>query len=276
MSTAFHPQTDGQTERMNRTLEEMLRIYATYEQDQWDEYLPAVEFAYNNSKNISTGFTPFELDCGYHPNTPTSIASNSLTNTKVATANEFVDRWNTMMKIAKDTLLLAQERQSKYANQHRRHIEYKIGDKVLLSTQNICSSVDKGRPAKKFNPKYIGPYKIAAEISKTAYKLELPTNLKIHPVFHVSLLKPYKESDEFEREIRPPPVFITEDNQEEYEVEKILDKRIIRKKPQYLVKWLGYPLYDATWEPVENLKNCQEKVKEYESTRTLNSKEGRM
>jgi hypothetical protein len=95
-------------------------------------------------------------------------------------------------------------------------------------------------------------------------------------VFHVSLLKPYKESDEFEREMQPPPTFITEDNQEEYEVEKILDKRIIHKKPQYLVKWFGYPLYDSTWEPIENLKNCKEKVKEYESTRTLNSKEGRM
>ena len=102
-----------------------------------------------------------------------------------------------------------------------------------------------------------------------AYKLELPTNLKIHPVFHVLLLKPYKESNEFEREIPPPPVFISENNQE-YGVEMIFDKRTIHKKPQYLVKWLGYPLHNATWEPKENLKNCQEKVKEYESTRMLN------
>ena len=64
MSTAFHPQTDGQTEKLNRTLEEMLRAYVTYKQDQWDEYLPAAEFTYNNSKQASTGFTPFELDCG--------------------------------------------------------------------------------------------------------------------------------------------------------------------------------------------------------------------
>ena len=146
--------------------------------------------------------------------------------------------------------------------------EYKVGDKVLLSTQNINTPVDKERPTRKLSPRYIGPYKIIAEISKTAYKLELPTDLRIHPVFHVSLLKPYKESNEFEREIPPPPVFISE-NSQEYEVEMILDKRTIRKKPQYLVKWLGYPLHDATWEPKENLKNCQEKVKEYESTRTL-------
>ena len=70
MSMAFHPQTDKQTERLNRTLEEMLRAYITYRQDQWDEYLPAAEFTYNNSQQASTGFTPFELDCGQHSSTP--------------------------------------------------------------------------------------------------------------------------------------------------------------------------------------------------------------
>ena len=78
-----------------------------------------------------------------------------------------------------------------------------VKSQTVLSTKNINTPVDKERPTRKLSPKYIGPYKIIAEISKTAYKLELPANLKIHPVFHVSLLKPYKESDEFERETRP-------------------------------------------------------------------------
>jgi hypothetical protein len=106
------------------------------------------------------------------------------------------------------------------------------------------------------------PYAISAIISTTAYKLDLPTSLKIHPVFHVSLLKPYNESsDDFTRTIPPPlPVTILKTNEEEYEVETILDKRIIRNKPQYLVKWSGYPLHDATWEPLNHLTHCQEKL----------------
>jgi len=89
MSTAFYPQTDGQTERMNRTLEEMLRAYSVYKQDTWDEYLPAAEFAYNNSKQASTRFTPFELDCGQHSNTPASLATNKIN--QVPAAEDFIN-----------------------------------------------------------------------------------------------------------------------------------------------------------------------------------------
>src|SRR6185369_6202741 len=165
--------------------EEMLRAYVTYRQDQWDEYLPAAEFAYNNSKQASTGYTPFELDCGQHPNTPITIAQGVNNTTPVAT--EFINHWDNMIKISQDTLLEAQERQTKYANQHRRHMEYKVEDKVLLSTKNINNPVDKNRPIRKLSPRFIGPYTISAIISTTAYKLDLPSLLKIYPVFHVSL-----------------------------------------------------------------------------------------
>jgi hypothetical protein len=173
--------------------------------------------------------------------------------------------------------LEAQDRQRKYANQHRRYLEFNIGDKVLLSTKNINTPVDKQRPTRKLAPRFIGPYNIVNKISTTAYKLDLPSTLKIHPVFHVSLLKPYQESPRnFERPTPPPAIFIPETNTEEYEVETILDKRILRNKPQYLVKWVGYPLHDATWEPLEHLTNASEKVKDFESMRTLNLKEGGM
>ena len=100
MSTAFHPQTDSQTERMNCTLEEMLWIHATYKQDQWDEYLPAAEFAYNNFKQALTGFTSFELDTGRHPITP----ATSVVPTKVLAANKYVKHWNFIMKAAREAL----------------------------------------------------------------------------------------------------------------------------------------------------------------------------
>ena len=101
--------------------------------------------------------------------------------------------------------------------------------------------------------------------------------MKIHPVFHISLLKPYQPSpEEFARPTPPPAIFESNTGQEEYEVEAILDKRIIRKNIQYLVKWTGYPLHDATWEPVQNLSNVPKIIKEFELMRTSNLKEGRM
>jgi len=265
MSTAFHPQTDGQTERTNRTLEEMLRAYVSYRQNDWDKYLALAEFAYNNSKQASTGFTPFELDAGQHPLTPVTLATR--TSTPVESTNKFLDQWKTMMEVAKDNLILAQQHQTEQANKYRRHIEYNIGDKVLLSTRHINNPVDKNRPTRKLSPKFIGPYKIIKKVSTTAYKLDLPETLRIHPVFHVSLLKRYHETSNFSRTIPPPPIFIPETQQEEYEVEIILDKKIIQNKTQYLVKWLGYPLHDATWEPIEHLVNAGEKIKEFENQR---------
>ena len=97
--------------------------------------------------------------------------------------------------------------------------------------------------------------------------MELPAELRIHPVFHISLLKQYKESNEFNRTTPLLPIFIPETQHEEYEVEAILDKNLIRKKVLYLIKWAGYPLHEATWEPVENLTNTQQKVKEFENQR---------
>ena len=266
MSTAFHPQTDGQTERMNRTMEEMLRAYVSYNQDNWDEYLPAVEFAYNNSKQLSTGHTPFELDCDQHPLTSASLINQR---TLVPADDNFLEHWDNMISIAKDSLREAQERQTEYANQHRCHLIFKIGDKVLLSVQHINNPIDRQRPTRKLTLRYLELYTISAVISPTAYKLNLPTTLRIHPVFHISLLKLYNESEDFLRATPPPPV-LTNNNEMEYELETILDKRTLNGSTQYLVKWIGYPLHDATWEPLTNLQNAQGKLNDF-LMRTSNS-----
>ena len=262
MSTAYHPQTDGQTERMNRTLEEMLRAYTTYHQNKWDEHLSAAEFAYNNSKQASTEMTPFELDIGQHPVTPLELANNT---TKVEAAENLYTTWKNNLQIAKDTLLIAQERQTKYANQHRQDETYNIGNQVLLSTTNINDDINKNHPTRKLSPKWIDLYPIEEVISSTVYKLTLPKTMKIHPVFHVSLIKPYRTTNEFEREIPPPPININndEDEHDEYIVESILDMKMKHKKKFYLIKWKGYPLYDATWESESNLTNCHEALQKF-------------
>jgi hypothetical protein len=266
MSSAYHPETDGQTERANRTLEDGLRSYVSIHQDDWDDYLVCAEIAYNNSMNASTNQTPYFMNSGQHPNLalPTSIR----TKTSSQSVTELLESMNTAIEHAKASLAEAQQRQKHYADQHRREITFKVGDKVMLSTQNL-SSLDK---APKLLPRYIGPYSVRKIISPVAYELDLPGNMKIHPTFHVSKLKPYHSSDDNlfpnrEQIVRPPPDII--DDHEEFEVERILNKRIRKygrgQRIEYLVLWKGYPIHEATWEPERNLTNVDELLNEYEN-----------
>ena len=248
----------------------MLRAYVGYKQDNWDEYLIMAEFAYNAAKQTSTGFSPFELDCGQIPTTPLRLTMmenvvKSDEHEDVPAADEFIRKWNNKIAMAKDALLEAQRRQTEYANQHRRRLEFNIGDKVLLSTKNIETSVDRRRPTKKLTPRYIGLFKIVEKTSPLVYKLDLPDMMKTHPVFHVSLLKEYNEDTvDFERPEPPSPI-IDIDTNDEFEVEDILDKRTIRRKTEYLIKWKGYPLHDATWEPIDHLGNAKDAIQHFES-----------
>ena len=228
MSTAFHPETDGQTERNNRTLEQMLRIFVNYKQNDWDQHLAAAEFAYNNSKQASSGMSPFYLATGQNPITPASLLHFSNDDSNVHTTNEFLEHMSTLIKIASENLIDAQERQSKYANIKRREESFQVGDKVLLSAKNISLDTQARRPSKKLQPRYIRPYEVIEVISPVTYKLKLPETLAIHPVFHVSLLKTYQDNlQEFhDRIIKPPIPVITAEGQEEFEVEKILDQKI--------------------------------------------------
>jgi hypothetical protein len=164
----------------------------------------------------------------------------------------------------------AQAQQKKQADKKRRNVEFQVGDKVLLSTKNISVDNQKRRPTKKFQPWFIGPYEVIEVVTPVSYRLRLPFSMRIHPVFHVSLLKKYEENPEqFKDRIIPPPPSVKIADEEEFEVEYILDKRIRRSRRQkiqveYLVKWKGYPEHDATWEPLENLQNASEVIKEFE------------
>jgi hypothetical protein len=271
MSTSFHPQTDGQTERANRSLEDMIRAYVNNKQDDWDCHLPALELATNNSKQASTGFSPFYLNFGYHPNLPVNLNVHQNHN---PAAKYFIDQLASDLEAAKTNLLDAQARQAKYANQSRREVIFELGDEVLLSTVDHRLRSFSGI-SQKLLPKFVGPFKIKKVVSSVAYELDLPVTMKIHPVFHVSKLRKYVPSDPEmfptrQHVIRPPPDMV--DGQEEFEVEEIVDKRIRRTRrnqvAEYLVKWRGYPTSDNTWEPLSNLGNATEALSEFESHRT--------
>ena len=264
MSTSFHPQTDGQTERANRTIEDMLRSYTNAVQDDWCDYLPLVEMAYNKSIQASTGFSPYYLNTGNDFPTVLTRAIERVGEISSEAVAEKVRRWNDALEQAKKHIAQAQARQKQSADEHRRDVEFKEGDQVLLSTAHLKASMIVGAP--KFNPKFIGPFRITRVISKTAYELSLPPTMNSHPVFHVHLLKLYREpSETFPSRIRDP-IPEPEMNQEgepEWHVESILKKRTRGRRLEYLVKWIGYTVEESTWEPAEFLANAPQKVAEF-------------
>lgn len=245
MSTAYHPQTDGQTERSNRTLEDMLRAYVNYTQDNWDEKLLALEVAVNNSTQESTGFTPFFLNSGQHPHLPLSMITDTTDNEMAQT---MLRNLRNNLVVAKQYLLAAQEKQARDANTSRREHSFAVGDQVMLSTENM----NVGERARKLVAKYAGPHTIIEHPTTNTYKLDLPPELsKLHPVFHSSLLKAFHDDNSRfvnRPRINRPPAIIDE-GEKKYEVEDIKDFRIKKGIRQYLIKWLGYPDSESLWTP---------------------------
>jgi hypothetical protein len=267
MSTSYHPQSDGQTERANRTLEDVLRSYVNAQQDDWDELLPLVEMAYNNSVQASTGFTPYFLNHGREMATCLSRAMELTDASHSApAADEMLRRWEQALNDAKEHIRKAQERQRKWADQHRRDVTFNVGDQVLLSTENLRERMT-GAP--KLLERFIGPYPVKRVIAATAYELELPESMRLHPVFHVHLLRPYVDSraafpGRVAYHARPAPAVESTETEPEWEVEAVLNKRTRGNKAQYLVKWKGYPMEEASWEPEDHLLNSREAIDDFE------------
>jgi len=271
MSTAYHPQTDGQTERQNRTLEQQLRNYVNIHHSDWDQYLMGLEIAYNDSIHSSTGYTPFELNNGQSPHLPIDLMTQPGQFIDNPTATERLKRLKEAIQSARENLLKAQQSQAKYANQHRREVIFKVDDLVLVTRESIRKDIKEQTP--KLNELYMGPFKIIKVLSEVNYELDLSqTNLKIHNVFHVSRLKKYTDGliefpDRTMKNNRPPPEVIHD--HEEFEVEEVLDKRTkrggkYRKVIEYLIKWKGYDATETSWVELSNLTNAMEEVQEYE------------
>ena len=269
MSTAYHPQTDGQTERANRTLEEMLRSYINVNQNDWDDHLAVLEMAYNNSKQTSTGFSPYYLNTGQEMQMPLDLALGAARACKNPEAADRIIELRKNLQLAKDSIRKAQQRQGHYADQHRRDVVFKVGDRVLLSTEHL-KLLGENRSIK-FANRHIGPFKILKVIGNNAYELELPPQMQIHPVLNVSRLLPYRDGlvshpDRVQIHDRPPPE-CDEDGAEIYEIERILARRGGNgPRTEYLVEWKGYPLWESSWVKKINLGDAREAIAEYESS----------
>jgi len=255
--TAFHSQTDGQTERVNQELEQYLRMFIDHRQEQWPEWLGTAEFVYNNKVHSSTRMSPFKANYGQNPR----MGFKGRKKGRYARAEKFIEKMKKIQEEAKAVLGKAQADMKKYANKKRSDIEkYKVGDLVMLSTKDLKYQMVRRR-TEKLTERFVGPYKVRKIISSNMVKLELPSTVKIHLVVNVSRIRQYVEQVERQKKERPAPVII--EGEEEWEVERILNKRKIRGKDKYLVCWKGFTAESDTWEGRENLKNAQEAIEEF-------------
>ncbi|GKC60034.1 putative nucleotidyltransferase, ribonuclease H [Tanacetum coccineum] len=252
-STAFHPQTDGQSERTIQTLEDMLRACALEWTGSWDEYLCLVEFAYNNSWHASIKAAPFELLYGRKCRAP--ICWDEV-GERLIEGPELIEITNEKVAVAKEKLKEARSRQKSYADKHRRDLEFQVGDRVFLKVSPF-RGVKRFGIKGKLSPRFIGPFEILERIGEVSYRLALPPQLShVHDVFHVSLLRGYHyhplhvASYPFDQ--IQPDMSLSE------EPESILDRqeRVMRNKviPFVKILWKNHPEREATWETEESMR----------------------
>jgi transposase InsO family protein len=251
MSTAYHPVTDGQTERMNQTLEQYLRLYVDDEQSNWSTLLPQAAFAYNATKQDTIGMSPFFANYGREPRLTTD-AEGYLPTEATAVAGDL----QSLHQQLRSDIRFLNHRMAKTANKKR--IEgpiLKKGDKVYLWRRNIKTKRQSG----KLDFLKLGPFKIKAIKGPVNYELELPQKMRIHPVFHVSLLEKADPETPINHAVELDPTTL----EQLYEVEAVLDHAGSGRQRKYLVKWLGYPHEENTWEPTRNIQSFQDLIDQY-------------
>jgi hypothetical protein len=244
-TSGHHPSANGQVERVNSTLEQYLRIYCNYQQDNWSKLLALAEFAYNNAPHSSTGVSPFFATRGYDP----LIAVHPDAEVTDLRARHFAVNFDEIHRFLRDRMKEAQDAMSQSANRERSlPPPFRVGDRVFLRTDHIRTN----RSARKLAERKIGPFSIVSQPSSMSFTLQLPSTIRIHPVFHVSQLEPEYPNTFDDREQPPPPPIIV-DGTPEYLIERIIDSKYnrVRRRCQllYHVKWVGYPISNnpADW-----------------------------
>jgi len=238
LSTAFHPRTNGQTEWMNAWLEQYLRPWTASQPTGWSKILPIAEFAHNSWRHDITRKSPHELLFGMKPQVILKHLESPMPAAEVR-----LQLLNEARQMAQKLLAHVQNRKDE-----RKIMEMTVGDQVWLEGRNLPIAGNR-----KLSPKRYGLFPIIKKISTVAYQLQLPASMKIHDVFHVDLLLPYKETEAYGTPFTCPPPII--DSEEEYKIKAILDAR--RKgrgcQLQYLMHWKGYPHSDNSWIAHKNL-----------------------
>lgn len=282
MSTAYHPQTDGQSENTNQQMEQYLREYVGYLQDDWVDWLPMAEFAANNHVTAATKCSPFfavygrNPRMGFEPQVDTEALRGPM-KFDHQDAEAFASQMEELHRSLREAMTAAQAQYEKYSKGEMPPV-FHPGDKIWLDTRNIKTR----RPSKKLDQKNAGPFSVVRAVNPFAYEIQLPATMKIHNVFHVSLLRPHLEAAlPLQAEARAPPPPIEADDEPEYEVEKVVDAYMAKRRKQecpcckkadgrrkakpelhYEVQWKGYAKEEegVTVEPWNHLLHATKHV----------------
>lgn len=275
LSTAYRPQTDGQTERMNRVLEEMLRAFVSPNLTNWDTLLPMAEFAVNNAVNSSTGMTPFYLNYGKHPGTPFNRLLPK--HMEVPAAEQVAAHIRCALTAAKLAMQAAQQRQADLYDRNKTEIEFQVGQSVLLNSKHIRSG-----PYQKLLPRWLGPFTITRVVGRNAMQLELPPTMAVHNVFHVSLLRPYRSDGSVQPPVvslpapgaAPPPPARIVDKRVEVHYRRLRNSRKRHEAVFYRIRYPGFSEAHDAWLPAKQVPAAEIAAFESGPTGTLGPGEG--
>ncbi|KAF7762626.1 hypothetical protein Agabi119p4_9219 [Agaricus bisporus var. burnettii] len=265
-STAYHPQTDGTTERYNQEIEFYLAVYTSRNPNTWRRALPMIEFVHNTKPHAGRQHSPSELILGYNPKAFINKEESNVPS---------IEEKTLFLEQAREAAIEAHEQaRLKMANRSNRPWNaLKVGDRVWLDNRNLPVPY----ASKKLSQRREGPFRVIRRTSPTTYELELPKRWKIHNKFHASLLTPVVENDIYgKHNPQPPPTLVY--GEEEYEVEAILNHRARKRRlgngrlatrTEYLVRWQGYGPSEDSWESEEDLANSSEILEEYKNLKKL-------
>ena len=265
-STAYHPQTDGQSEVVNRCLETYLRCFASNRPKSWAKWLPWAEFWYNTTFHSSLGCTPFKV---LYVRDPPPLLRYERDRSSVAAVDQWLEERDAFLDDLKMHLLRAQQKMKAGADNTRRHVEFRVGDMVFLKLRPYRQRSLANRPNQKLAARYYGPFAVLKRIGQVAYHLDLPPTAAIHPVFHVSQLRAAVGTAHSSPTIPPS---LTADLELIVEPEALLD---VRQQPttheaEVLIRWKNLPEFEATWEKFTAIQsqfpdfNLEDKVKVFE------------
>ena len=243
-TSGWHPSADGQTERMNQTVEQYIRIFCSYQQDDWDKLLPLAEFALNNAPNASTGISPFYANKGYNP----AITVHPERDVAETHARDYAVDLQDLHQFLREQITFAQTRYKETADKRLLiDPDIKVGEKVFISMKTLTTI----RPTRKFSETFAGPYEVIGKPSAASYTIRLPKSMAgVHPVFHVSQLEPHFPNPFPGREEPPPAAVELVDGEEHFEVKQIVDSKLDRRfraPLRYLVEWHGYENTDEQY-----------------------------
>ncbi|CAH9143923.1 unnamed protein product [Cuscuta epithymum] len=254
LSTAYHPQTDGQSEALNKCIEMYLRCFTFANPKEWCKLLPWVEYWYNSSFHHSTGITPFKAVYGREP---PSLFRYTFNHQDPPSVQKQLEERDAILSQLKDNLQKAQQHMKKYADLRRKPFEMEVGDLALVKLQPYRQHSVALRKNQKLGLRYFGPFPVIQRIGEVAYKLLLPPSARIHPVFHCSQLKPCK--GDHATSYVPLPITTSEFGLT-LQPEAILQSRVVirnqQQVPPGLIKWEGLEEHEATWEDIKAMQSA--------------------